>query len=388
MVRLHALKTRHKDKIKLLLFSILPALLLLLTAEVVLRATRLVKPSLFTLTFILEDEGVLVPDQELFWSLRPNLDQYSDDVKARVRTNSLGLRTSEVGLKLQQEFRILSLGESTTFGGRVSNEGTYSALLETLLNEYGNTHFYRVINAGVSAYSSFQSLQYLELRGLKLKPDLVLFYHELNDYLPSTLRGSNNTEIGILKTDRQLYESRMSGTSRLLMEHSALYAFFSLRYTRLKVNAFNRRDFNNPLLEIGLPDIAIPPRLILVKDGKVGSTPLNEQSLGRRVSEKERLENLENLLAICQAERIQLVIIHPAYADSSKHECTLTNFCRQNQVPMFEAYDVLHPKSAPDSHLFYDRFHPTAEGHYLLAKGLAQFLTKKMNFRRHPRSSK
>ena len=378
MVHLHDSKIRHRQKIKLILFSILPTLLLLLTAEVVLRATRLVKPSLFTLTFILEDEGVLIPDRELFWSLRPNLDQYSDDVKAQVKTNSLGLRASEVGPKLPQEFRILSLGESTTFGGRVSNEGTYSALLEKLLNEYDNTRFYRVINAGVSAYSSFQSLKYLELRGLKLKPDLILFYHELNDYLPSTVRGSNNTEIGILKTDRQLYESRMSGTSRLLMEHSALYAFLSLGFTRLKVSAFNRKDFNNPLLEIGLPDIAIRPRLISIKDGKVTPSTLNEQSLGRRVSEKERLENLENLLVICQAKGIQLVIIHPAYAVSSKHECILTNFCKQYQVPMFEAYDVLHPPNAPDGHLFYDRFHPTAEGHYLLAKGLVEFLTKKM----------
>lgn len=382
MVHLRALKIRHRQKIKLIVFSILPAFLLLLTAEVVLRATRLVKPSLFTLTFILEDEGVLVADRELFWSLRPNLDQYSDDVQAQVRTNSLGLRTSEVKPKLPHEFRILSLGESTTFGGRVSNEGTYSALLEKLLNEYDNTRYYRVINAGVSAYSSFQSLKYLELRGLKLKPDLVLFYHELNDYLPSTVRGSNNTEIGMLKTDRQLYESRMSGTSRLLMRHSALYAFLSLGYTRLKVSAFNREDFNNPLLEIGLPDIVIRPRLITVKDGKAVSTNLNEQSLGRRVSEKERLENLENLLALCKAKGIQLVIIHPAYAVSSKHKCTLTNFCRQYKVPMFEAYDVLHPPNAPEGHLFYDRFHPTAEGHYLLAKGLAEFLTKKMNFRR------
>lgn len=62
MVRLHALKTRHKEKIKLLLFSILLALLLSLTADVVLKAARLVKPSVFTLIFILEFVQVTIHD--------------------------------------------------------------------------------------------------------------------------------------------------------------------------------------------------------------------------------------------------------------------------------------------------------------------------------------
>ena len=51
-----------------------------------------------------------------------------------------------------------------------------------------------MINAGVSGYTSFQSRKYLELRGLELKPDLVLFYHEQNDFLKAEF------------SDRELYD--------------------------------------------------------------------------------------------------------------------------------------------------------------------------------------
>jgi lysophospholipase L1-like esterase len=356
-----------------LLFCILPTAALLGFAEGVLGVAELAKPSLFTLPFVQEAEGLLRPDKELFWALRPNLDRYSKGVKATVRTNSLGLRTYEVDSKKPNEFRILSLGESTTFGMGVPNEKTYSAVLEESLNRIDKTHFYRVINAGVSAYSSFQSLKYLERRGLRLKPDLVLFYHEVNDYLPSSLRDSSNTELSVLKTDRQLYESRIRGVSRKLMDYSVLYRFVSLRFAYHRVRAFNREEFDNPLLEIGLPDIGIFPRLASLEKGNKYWTDLNEQSLGRRVSESERRQNLEDLVGICRSNGIRLVCIHPSYANSRKHECLLTAFCRDQNVPMFGAHDVLHPPEA-DGTMFIDAWHPNAEGHRLLAEGVCEFL--------------
>src|SRR6185503_19379918 len=87
-----------------------------------------------------------------------------------------------------------------------------------------------VVNAGVFVYSSFQSLKFLELRAPPIEPDVVLFYHEVNDYLPSTLRDSSNDEFGARMTDRQLYESRAQLLHRVLMSHSALYRWIRDRH--------------------------------------------------------------------------------------------------------------------------------------------------------------
>lgn len=97
------------------------------------------------------------------------------------------------------------------------------AQLGPLLEAANPGRSFTTINAGVSAYSSFQSLIYLELHGLDLEPDLVIFYHELNDYLPSTLRDSSQNELGVMQTDRQLHESRTLGVARLLGQRSALF---------------------------------------------------------------------------------------------------------------------------------------------------------------------
>ena len=137
-------------------------------------------------------------------------------------SNAKGLRSPEVGPKVNDEVRILSLGESSTFGVGVPDDQTYTVLIPRLLKDRFPSRRFTALNAGVSAWSSFQSLKYLELRGLDLDPDIVLFYHELNDYLPSTLRDSSNTEIGARKTDRELYQSRSRAVAQSILEASAL----------------------------------------------------------------------------------------------------------------------------------------------------------------------
>ena len=94
----------------------------------------------------------------------------------------------------------------------------------------------------------------------------------------------------------------------------------------------------------------------------------------RRVSEQERQQILEELLAICRDADIALVVIHPAYRGSQRHECVLTGFCRARGVPMFEAFDVLHPEGRPAGALYLDKAHPTPEGHRRLATGLGRTL--------------
>ncbi len=366
-----------ENRLKTVVFSLLPLLFLLLAAEGTVRLLGLDKPRQYSVP-IGDPANPVIPDPQLIWSLKPNHRFSLGGVTYEM--NSLGLRSPEVPPKAEGEFRILSLGESSTYGVGVAQEKTYSAQLEKILNRSGpgagtsadGGRRYRVINAGVSAYSSTQSVRYLELRGLKLKPDAVLFYHEVNDYLPTTIRDTGNHEIGLSLTDKQLLHSFHQAVNRRLYQISAFYRFLRNAYARYQIQSFQKTTPEDPIRRIGHPSGYLGPPV-----RRTDTHRAVEQDMERfptRVSESERLENLSALVKICRRHHILLVVIHPSYAESKRHECLLTRFCRDRNVLMFEAYDSLHPKAPPVSTMFLDSWHPNPEGHLRLAEDLAAFL--------------
>lgn len=350
---------------KRVVFALVPAFLLLGVAELVVRGAGLARPSLQSMELPEQEAGLLQSDPDLFWSLRPGA---AVNWKGQVaRVNSRGLRGPELAPKADGEFRILSLGESTTFGVGVADDATYSARLQALLERAHPERRVSVLNAGVSAWSSFQSLKFLELRGLDLEPDMVLVYHEVNDYLPSTLRDSSNTEIGLLRTDQELYEAQTHRLHRAFMRASALYRFATYRVAYWQIRRFDAAGLENPLLTIGLPDVTLTPRLAEGGSGGQAVDEPNQNLFGRRVSDEERRRNLERFAEICAERGIALVVIHPAYRDSLPHECVLTRFCRERGVTMVEAFHSLHPPGRPAGERFLDSMHPDVEGHRQLA---------------------
>jgi len=96
--------------------------------------------------------------------------------------NQLGYRGKETTVeKPEGIFRIVTIGESTTYGFGVNANEAYPALLEDILREeYGYTNV-EVINAGVVGYTSFEVLSNFQFRVLELKPDLIIYYGALND---------------------------------------------------------------------------------------------------------------------------------------------------------------------------------------------------------------
>lgn len=356
------------------LFALVPVLVLLGVAELGVRVLLLAQPSLRSAPLPAEKQGLYREDAELFWSHAPLIEQPYAGV--RVMTNSLGLRSPEIEPKRPDEFRILSLGESTTFGTGVPGDLTYTALLAERLGELQEGReaapgVITSINAGVSAYSSFQSLQYLEERGLALEPDLVIFYHEVNDYLPSTLRDSTNNEVGVMLTDPELYARRSGHSLSGLLSRSALVRFLQMQVARRRIAAFDAEGFENPLLSIGLPDIGLPGRLVRADDGGRARPGLREGALGRRVSEEERREILLRLLALGRERGFEVLLAHPAYRASTPHECVLTRVAAEQGALLLDAQPVLHPEGAPHGALFRDSFHPTPRGHARLAEALA-----------------
>jgi lysophospholipase L1-like esterase len=358
-------------RFKIVLFSLLPAVFLFVGAEIVVRLFKLDTPDLVS-QLPGENLGLFVHDRELFWSMPPN---FSIHYRGKaVSTNSIGLRSAEISEKEENEYRILSLGESSTFGAGVADWETYTHLLQNDLQQKVTKIKIKTINAGVAAYSSFQSLKYLELRGLKLEPDMIIFYHEVNDYLPSALRDSKNNEIGVLKTDKELYNSRIKSLQRNILGVSALYRFLTMKIAKYKVDQLGRKNHKSPFQTIGLPDLNFPGLLRKLHGNNLVPANINEFSVGSRVTETERIENFKELARICKEENIELVIIHPSYASSIEHECVLTRYLKKEKIPYFEAYHVLHPKNMPIDHLYLDSWHPNEQGHIELSMALATYI--------------
>lgn len=116
------------------------------------------------------------PDAKLYWKLKPNQDCYTKIDRKPVHINSKGTRGLEFNRqKSPGTIRILSLGDSRTFGWGLTESETYSKRLQDdLQRELGTNRKVEVINAGVNAWSYPQMLVYLREHGLAFHPDMVV----------------------------------------------------------------------------------------------------------------------------------------------------------------------------------------------------------------------
>ncbi len=78
--------------------------------------------------------------------------------------------------------RVVTLGESSTFGFSNRDEETYPYRLERLLNrEHPGGDRFEVINFGIPHLNSVQILALFEAEALPLQPDVITFYAGIND---------------------------------------------------------------------------------------------------------------------------------------------------------------------------------------------------------------
>jgi lysophospholipase L1-like esterase len=101
-----------------------------------------------------------------------------------VSINSLGFRGPEICASKNGVYRIVALGESTTFGWTIQpGEKPWPELLEQFIRERLKTRRpVQVINAGVPAYSIQSTLWRLPREILPLKPDMMISYHGANGF--------------------------------------------------------------------------------------------------------------------------------------------------------------------------------------------------------------
>jgi hypothetical protein len=120
------------------------------------------------------------------YELRPGVDQVVGRNRVRIRVNDAGLRDDReyavpkpAGVR-----RLVVLGDSYMFAGKVPLEQTFPKRLESQLNRHAAVR-YEVLNLAVPGYNTLQQRLNLEERGLAFQPDVVLVSFVLNDAVPA-----------------------------------------------------------------------------------------------------------------------------------------------------------------------------------------------------------
>jgi lysophospholipase L1-like esterase len=134
--------------------------------------------------------------------------------KGKAHINALGFRGDPIEpQKPAGRYRIVAIGDSTTYGIFNEYDDTFPAQLERELDAQLSTDRVEVINAGLVSATSAESFVRFYMRVLPLQPDMVVLYGALGDVFPRVF--DNYSE-------DYLHFRRAPETTRSLLSHSYL----------------------------------------------------------------------------------------------------------------------------------------------------------------------
>ncbi len=174
------------------------------------------------------------------------------------RINSLGYRGDEIKQKSEGAYRILALGDSTTFGLLFQEEDAWPSLLEESLNSSYEREI-EIINMGRVAASSFSTVFDLKNYVMQLEPDALIFsVGWYNDY-QKFHKKETLTEIEAIEEDyfREEWETAHSPLmySRLFRIYRNFHAIRSAKFDEWKTEEWmSKGEF--------LPEAANHPRRV------------------------------------------------------------------------------------------------------------------------------
>jgi hypothetical protein len=154
--------------------------------------------------------------------------------------SSQGLRDREFAIpKPKNTRRLLLLGDSVTYGMSVAPESTFAKTLERNLNARLQQPI-EVINTGVSAYTTYNEVEYYLDRGRKFQPDVVVISFCMNDivdpvphwrlqYDPDRMNSLPEAAIPNMDYHRKIVLPMLRWQTRLaFLKRTALYRFLGL----------------------------------------------------------------------------------------------------------------------------------------------------------------
>ncbi len=131
-----------------------------------------------------------------FYEPKPNtletwrLDLLGYNTGYSINSDSLNEKNDYSIIKRNNTYRIITIGDSFTYGVFIEQSGNYSKVLEGLLNKLQcvDLNNFEVINLGIPGYDIEYTVERLVKRGIKYNPDLVIWltqdgnFTRINEY--------------------------------------------------------------------------------------------------------------------------------------------------------------------------------------------------------------
>ena len=209
-----------KTKVLILFFCLIQVILI-----IALINTIYTKNNTFgvSITPIHQEDIVINPDQNFanFYEPKPNsITKFEttgftgDFGQANINSDSLNELTDYSPIKDDSTYRIITLGDSHTFGWFVNTKDNYPEQLEAKLNSLNcpNIKKFEVINLGMGGYDLEYAAHRYEIRGQKYNPDLVLWllknddFEQIVDYI--RVKGDENNKKIIQEKRLDYYKSQ------------------------------------------------------------------------------------------------------------------------------------------------------------------------------------
>ena len=186
------------NKIKTIVFSLLPVLLILIILEITGRIIYPFDPDKRALIKAERDPHVQLSyvsrdgnGKTIYYDIHRKESRYlpflgwigePNTSLSTIKTNELGFRDKPLLPRKDNEYRILILGGSTAWGmGASSNEKTVASTLESQLNSSSRNYSYRVMNGAYPGWQSRQELIALMEFYAEFDPDLIIAVTGWND---------------------------------------------------------------------------------------------------------------------------------------------------------------------------------------------------------------
>ena len=299
----------------------------------------------------------------LLWEYAPGQRTESD---TDININSLGLRGPEPRIpKPDGVQRLLSTGDSSVYGFKVKDGGVFTDVAADRLGQQVEGW-----TAAIPGYSTYQSLNMLEMRALKLQPDVLVI---------ANLWSDNNFDTFVdkeLLEDYDAFEQGATEAVRGLLGKSALFRTLDYHFRLAKNPTLSARGQRKNARKTGW---------------SVGGQNINSGK--RRVDANDYATNLHRLIDVAHnhnAEAIFVLLPHPFDLEEAAqknpawtlYRSIMRDVASSRGVPLVDMITAFQNTGLGRQELFFDEgepgiqddLHPTELGHRIMGEALAAAL--------------